>query len=86
MIVLEKAIAAIDGEIETAKKRADEAAAKYKQLRETAEERKTAMQAKIDALGPSPHRDGPGDPDQQTARSGSPSTPVDNLRSHTDNW
>lgn len=50
VIVLQKAIEAIDGEIETAKKRADDAASNYKQLRDTAEERKTAMQAKIDAL------------------------------------
>lgn len=50
VIVLEKAIEAIDGEIDTARKRADDAAAKYKQLRDTAEERKKAMQAKIDAL------------------------------------
>lgn len=48
--VLEKAITAIDGEIEQAKKRADDAAANYKQLRDTAEERRKAMQAKIDAL------------------------------------
>ena len=50
VIVLEKAIEAIDGEIGAAKKRADDAAANYKQLRDTAEERKKAMQAKIDAL------------------------------------
>lgn len=50
VIVLEKAIEAMDGEIEAAKKRADDAAANYKQLRNTAEERKKAMQAKIDAL------------------------------------
>jgi hypothetical protein len=50
VIVLEKAIEAIDGEIEQAKKRADDAAAAYKQLRDTAEKRRKAMQAKIDAL------------------------------------
>lgn len=50
VIVLEKAIDAIDGEIEQAKKRADDAAASYKQLRDTAEERRKAMQAKIDVL------------------------------------
>ena len=50
VIVLEKAIEAIGGEIETAKKRADDAAATYKQLQRSAEERRKAMQAKIDAL------------------------------------
>lgn len=50
VIVLQKAIEAIDGEVLAAKTRADGAAASYKQLRDTAEERKLAMQAKIDAL------------------------------------
>jgi len=50
VIVLEKAIASIDAEVQAAKNRADEVATTYKQLRDTAEERKTAMQAKIDAL------------------------------------
>ena len=50
VIVLEKAIAGIDAEVQAAKNRADEAATNYKHLRDTAEERKTAMQAKIDAL------------------------------------
>lgn len=50
VIVLEKAIAGIDAEVQTAKNRADDAATAYKHLRDTAEERKTAMQAKIDAL------------------------------------
>jgi hypothetical protein len=50
VIVLQKAIEAIDGEIEQAKKRADDAAAAHKQLRDGAEERRRAMQAKIDAL------------------------------------
>ncbi len=48
--VLEKAIEAIDAEISAAKARADEAKAEYDHLRETAGERKTAIQAKIDAL------------------------------------
>lgn len=50
VIVLEKAIAGIDGDVQVAKNRVDDAATAYKQLRDTAEERKTAMQAKIDAL------------------------------------
>ena len=49
-IVLEKAIEAIDGEISAAKARADTAKAEYEHLRDTAGERKTALQAKIDAL------------------------------------
>lgn len=48
--VLEKAIAGIDTEIETAKQRVDDAQAAYKQLRDSADERRKAMQAKIDAL------------------------------------
>jgi RNA processing factor Prp31 len=51
VIVLNRAIAAIDGEIEVAKTRASEAKAEYEHLRDTAEERKAAIQAKIDALG-----------------------------------
>lgn len=50
VIVLEKAIAAIDDEIDKAKKRAEDAAANFKQLQGSAEERRVAMQAKIDAL------------------------------------
>ena len=50
VIVLEKAITAIDDEIEKAKKRAEDAAATFKQLQSSAEERRKAMQAKIDAL------------------------------------
>lgn len=50
VIVLQKAIAAIDDEIAKAKKRAEDAAANYKQLQDTAKERRAAMQAKIDAL------------------------------------
>ncbi len=49
-IVLEKAIAAIDSEISAAKARADTAKAEYEHMRDTAGERKTALQAKIDAL------------------------------------
>jgi outer membrane murein-binding lipoprotein Lpp len=49
-IVLEKAIEGIDAEISAAKARADEAKAEYDNLRETAGERKTAIQVKIDAL------------------------------------
>jgi chromosome segregation ATPase len=50
VIVLNRAIAAIDGEIDAAKTRAEEAKAEYEHLRDTAEERKTAIQVKIDAL------------------------------------
>ena len=50
VIVLEKAIAGIDTEVQAAKNRADEAIAAHKQLRETAEAREEALQAKIDAL------------------------------------
>jgi len=49
-IVLEKAIEAIDGEISAAKARAETAKAEYEHLRDTAGERKTILQAKIDAL------------------------------------
>jgi hypothetical protein len=49
-IVLEKAIEAIDGDISAAKARADEAKAEYEHLRDTAKERKAAIQAKIEAL------------------------------------
>jgi RNA processing factor Prp31 len=51
VIVLNRAIASIDGEIEVAKERAEEAKAEYEHLRDTAEDRKAAIQAKIDALG-----------------------------------
>ena len=50
VIVLNRAIASIDGEIDAAKTRAEEAKAEYEHLRDTAEERKAAIQAKIDAL------------------------------------
>jgi hypothetical protein len=49
-LVLARAIEAIDGEVEAAKARADEAQAEYEQLRDSAEDRKNAIQAKIDAL------------------------------------
>ena len=49
-IVLANAIEAIDVEVEAAKERVDEAKAEYDDLRGTAAERKTALQAKLDAL------------------------------------
>lgn len=49
-IVLEKAIETIDAEISAAKRRAEEAKAEYEHLRDTAGERKTALEAKIEAL------------------------------------
>jgi hypothetical protein len=49
-IVLTRAIEAIDVEIDAAKTRADEAQAEYEQLRDTSQDRKQAIQAKIDAL------------------------------------
>src|SRR5664280_1863422 len=50
VIVLNRAIASIDGEIEVAKTRVEEAKAEYEHLRDTAEDRNVAIQAKIDAL------------------------------------
>ena len=50
VITLNRAIAAIDAEIVAAKTQAEEAKAEYEQLRETANERKQSIQAKIDAL------------------------------------
>jgi len=50
VVVLEKAISAIDREINGAKARVDDARSEYERLRETAGERKTVLQAKIDAL------------------------------------
>jgi hypothetical protein len=50
LIVLNKAIDGIDGEIMDAKQRADEAKAEYDRLRSSADERKAAIQAKVDAL------------------------------------
>jgi septal ring factor EnvC (AmiA/AmiB activator) len=49
-IVLEKAVEAIDAEINAAKARVDEAKTEYEHLRDTASERKAAIQVKIDAL------------------------------------
>ena len=48
--VLEKALEAIDSEVEAAKARADDARAAYEHLRDTAKERKAAIQVKIEAL------------------------------------
>ena len=48
--VLNKAIAAIDAEVAASKTRADEAKTEYEHLRNSAEERKAAIQAKITAL------------------------------------
>ena len=50
LIVLEKAVEAIDNEVGIAKSRAEDAQAAYEQLRETAGERKAVIAAKIDAL------------------------------------
>lgn len=49
-LVLNRAIDAIDAEIEAAKTRVEEARAEYEHLRETAQERKAGIKAKIDAL------------------------------------
>jgi hypothetical protein len=49
-IVLNRAIAAIDAEIVAAKTRADEAKTEYEHQRDSAEERKASIQAKIDVL------------------------------------
>jgi hypothetical protein len=48
--VLEKALEQIDNEVGIAKSRAEDAKAEYEQARDTAGERKAAIQAKIDAL------------------------------------
>ena len=48
--VLEKALAEIDNEVGIAKSRAHDAQTAYEQLRDSAGERKAAIQAKIDAL------------------------------------
>ena len=47
---LNRAVDAIDAEVAAAKTRATEAKAEYEHLRDTAEERKAAIQAKINAL------------------------------------
>ena len=49
-IVLTRAIVAIDVEVVAAKTRADEAKAEYEHLRDSADERQTSIQTKIDAL------------------------------------
>ena len=49
-IVLEKAIVAIDNEVAAAKTRLEQANGQHEQLRDTAKERKLALQAKIEAL------------------------------------
>lgn len=48
--VLTDALEAIDDDVEAAKHRAEDAAAEYKQLRETAAARKAQIKTKIDAL------------------------------------
>ena len=48
--VLTRALESIDADIAAAKSRIDDAKADYEQLRDTAQERKTAIQAKIDVL------------------------------------
>ena len=48
--VLSKALEAIDDQVEAAKTRAEEAAGLYKELRDSASERKAAIKAKIEAL------------------------------------
>ena len=48
--VLEEALEAIDADVSAAKERADDAKAEYEHLRDTAKERKVALQAKIDVL------------------------------------
>ena len=49
-IVLNRAIDAIDAEVEAAKVRVEEAKAEYEHLRDSAKERKAALQAKVDVL------------------------------------
>jgi hypothetical protein len=48
--VLNRALEVIDEQVEAAKTRAEEAEAEYKELRESAEERKAVIKAKIEAL------------------------------------
>ena len=48
--VLSRAVESIDTEVADAKERADDAKTEYEHLRDTAKERKAAIQAKIDAL------------------------------------
>ena len=49
-IVLNKALEAIDEQVEAAKTRAEQAAAEHKELRDSASERKATIKAKIEAL------------------------------------
>ena len=49
-IVLTRAVESIDAEVAAAKTRVDEAKTEYEHLRDTAQERKANIQAKIDAL------------------------------------
>ena len=49
-LVLTRAIDAIDAEVESAKQRVEEAKADYQQLRDSAEERKQDLKAKVEAL------------------------------------
>jgi hypothetical protein len=49
-LVLTRAIESIDAEVAAAKTRIDEAKAEYEHLRDTAAERKAAIQAKLDVL------------------------------------
>jgi hypothetical protein len=48
--VLTKALEAIDEQVEAAKTRAEQGAAEYKELRDSASERKAVIKAKIEAL------------------------------------
>jgi hypothetical protein len=48
--VLNTALEAIDEQVEAAKERADEAAAEYKELRDSAAMRKATIKAKVEAL------------------------------------
>ena len=50
MTVLTEAVESIDAEVADAKTRVDEAKTEYEHLRDTASERKAAIQAKIDVL------------------------------------
>ena len=50
MTVLTRAVESIDAEVAAAKARVDEAKTEYEHLRDTAQERKATIQAKIDAL------------------------------------
>ena len=49
-LVLQRAIESIDAEVAAAKTRIDEAKAEYEHLRDTAAERKAALEAKLEAL------------------------------------